>query len=297
MGIRRPAALGGCRCLALLAGGVSLARVTCIAGARGRRHRLRRPSPLRANSAADRSRGFLAGIGDAAGAGIPAAWKRLDDDVVRAAVLDARRLRRDSYRARRLRAQRDAWWLLLSFAIVFGAYGKYSIGLLAAAASPIGLLVTPRTARVLRTPWPVFAAGIAWCCWLPNLLWQATHGWPIVEVLRGDAAHRPAFQSGFALEFTDFARNAAAFGLEQILYANLVAAPVWLAGIVAPFRVTALRDLRFRFDRVLRRLRNGGCARRQRLLYHRHLRVAPGRRRRRRRTRGEVAADCARCRC
>jgi 4-amino-4-deoxy-L-arabinose transferase-like glycosyltransferase len=153
--------------------------------------------------------------------------------VVYAAI---RIVRGDSASARR-------WWLLLSFAIVFGAYGKYSIGLLAGGLA-VGLMVTPER-RVLRSPWPVFAAGIALVLLAPNLLWQAIHGWPIVEVLRGDAGHRPAFQSGIALEFTDFARNAAAFGLEQILYANLVAAPVWLAGIVAPFRVTALRDLRF----------------------------------------------------
>src|SRR5581483_5763601 len=75
--------------------------------------------------------------------------------------------------------------------------------------------------------------------------WQAAHGWPFVEVLRGDAAHRPAFQSGAALEFTDLARNTVAFALEQVVYTNVFAVPMWIAGILAPFRAGALRDVRF----------------------------------------------------
>ncbi len=140
-------------------------------------------------------------------------------------------------------ASAPRWWMLLSIAIAFGAYGKYSIGLLVAGLA-VGLLVTPQRGA-MRTAWSFYAAVMTLLLLAPNLQWQGAHGWPIVEVLRGDAGHRPALQTGIALEFTDFARNAAAFAAEQILYANLLAAPVWLAGIVAPFRVPALRDLRF----------------------------------------------------
>src|SRR5262249_4918462 len=31
---------------------------------------------------------------------------------------------------------------------------------------------------VLRTPWPWLGAGIAAVLWAPNVVWQATHGWP-----------------------------------------------------------------------------------------------------------------------
>ncbi len=134
-------------------------------------------------------------------------------------------------------------WLLLAAALVFGAYGKYSIGLLAAGLT-VGILVTPQR-RVLASPRPFAVAAVVLLLLLPNVVWQASHGWPFVEVLRGDAAHRPAFQSGAALEFTDFARNAAAFMLEQAIYTNVLAVPIWIAGIVAPFRTNALRDLRF----------------------------------------------------
>ncbi len=89
------------------------------------------------------------------------------------------------------------------------------------------------------------AVALASLMLLPNLLWQAMHGWPFIEVIRGDAAHRPAFANGFALEYHDLASNAKAFALEQILYTNPLATPVWLAGAIAPFRIRSLRDMRF----------------------------------------------------
>ncbi|MEO6836402.1 MAG: glycosyltransferase family 39 protein [Candidatus Tumulicola sp.] len=136
-----------------------------------------------------------------------------------------------------------AWWPALGATVAFGAYGKYSIGLLAAALA-IGLLATPQR-RTLRTPWCFFAFGLTLVLLAPNITWQATHGWPIFEVLHGDALHRPAFQSGLALESVSFFNNAVAFFLEQLLYTNVLAVPVWLTGVIAPFRVASLRDLRF----------------------------------------------------
>jgi hypothetical protein len=135
------------------------------------------------------------------------------------------------------------WWVLLAITVAFGAYAKYSIALLCVALTA-GLLATPHR-RVLRSAWPLIATGVALALLAPNIIWQTLHGWPIVEVLRGDLAHRPGFQSGVALEFTDVARNAGAFAFEQILYTNAFAAPVWLAALVAPFTIPSLRDLRF----------------------------------------------------
>ncbi|HYL28213.1 MAG TPA: hypothetical protein VEW74_10305, partial [Candidatus Nitrosotalea sp.] len=56
---------------------------------------------------------------------------------------------------------------------------------------------------------------------------------------------RPAFANGLALEFRDLAVNAKAFALEQLLYTNPFAVPIWLAGALAPFYLERLRDLRF----------------------------------------------------
>jgi 4-amino-4-deoxy-L-arabinose transferase-like glycosyltransferase len=39
-------------------------------------------------------------------------------------------------------------------------------------------LVLARRWEVVRSPWAWAAAGIAFLMWLPNLVWQATNGWP-----------------------------------------------------------------------------------------------------------------------
>lgn len=134
-------------------------------------------------------------------------------------------------------------WATLAIALAFGAYGKYSIALPAIGLA-IGLLATPQR-RALRDRWGAYALLLTLVLLAPNLAWQAAHGAPIFQVLHGDAVHRPAFATGIALESVDLARNALAFSLEQLLYTNVFAVPLWLAGIAAPFRLASLRDLRF----------------------------------------------------
>jgi Dolichyl-phosphate-mannose-protein mannosyltransferase len=140
-------------------------------------------------------------------------------------------------------AENGRLWLALGITIALGAYVKYSIVLLLAGITA-GLVAT-RQRNLLRSPSPYCAIGLALVLLLPNLVWQWSHGWPIVGVLLGDAAHRPSFQNGIALESHDLAANALRFVLEQIVYTNPLALPIWLAGLVAPFRSPYLRDLRF----------------------------------------------------
>jgi len=135
------------------------------------------------------------------------------------------------------------WWVVLALSVAFGAYGKYSIALLVVAIA-IGMLST-RERSTLWTLWLPRAILLALVLLLPNLWWQGSHGWPIFEVLQGDAAHRPSFQSGLALEYRNLATNALAFSIEQLIYTAPLAVPVWLAGVIAPFRMTVLRDVRF----------------------------------------------------
>ena len=138
---------------------------------------------------------------------------------------------------------RPRLWLALAVAIALGAYAKYSIVLLVVALIA-GLLLTNER-RVLRTPYLMCVAAFVVLVLAPNLGWQAAHGWPFLAVIQGDATHRPSFANGLTLEYQSLTNNAAAFALEQLLYTNPLAAPVWLAGIIAPFRIAALRDLRF----------------------------------------------------
>ncbi len=141
------------------------------------------------------------------------------------------------------RAEAPLWWSALGLTVALGMYAKYSM-LLPVAGIAVGLLATPQR-RVLLSPYALYAAGLALVLLLPNFAWQAAHGWPILEVLRGDVAHRQAFQNGMLLESYDLAANARAFALEQLLYTNPLAVPIWLAGVIAPFRIAGLRDLRF----------------------------------------------------
>ncbi len=140
-------------------------------------------------------------------------------------------------------AARPLLWLVLAVTVALGAYAKYSIGLLVAGLIAGFLLTKERD--TLRTPYVLCAAGLTLLLLAPNLAWQAAHGWPFFEVVRGDAAHRPAFANGLTLEYRNLTNNATAFMLEQLLYTNPLAVPVWLSGAIAPFRLAALRNLRF----------------------------------------------------
>ena len=134
-------------------------------------------------------------------------------------------------------------WIALAFAASFGLYGKYSMALLLVAVL-VGLLAT-REGKSLATPRAMIAALLIALLVLPNLWWQGAHGWPFVEVLRGDWLHRHAFNNGWLLESQNLWGNTEAFVIEQLVYSNPFAAPVWISGLVAPFVWPRLHKLRF----------------------------------------------------
>lgn len=144
---------------------------------------------------------------------------------------------------RLVRTNDGRYWLWAGAAFAFGMYGKYSMLLLVTALF-IGLLCT-RERRSLATP--RFAAGalLGVALIAPNLAWQASHGWPFVQVVAGDFAHRHAFNTGLQLEYQNFTQNAAAFILEQVLYTNPLSVPLWLGGLAAFAFSPRMRDLRF----------------------------------------------------
>jgi hypothetical protein len=116
--------------------------------------------------------------------------------------------------------------------------------LLLAFALVTGLLLT-RERRVLWTPWLPVALGISALLLAPNLIWQGTHGWPFLEVVQGDFAHRHAFQTGLQLEYKNVAQNGLAFITEQLVYTNPLSVPIWLIGLGMLAFTTRYRDLRF----------------------------------------------------
>jgi hypothetical protein len=73
-------------------------------------------------------------------------------------------------------------WLGVGIALGVAGNAKYSV-LFFAFAIFAGLLLT-RERRIVLTPWFPAAAALAALMLLPNFLWQAVHGFPMLELLR-----------------------------------------------------------------------------------------------------------------
>ena len=95
----------------------------------------------------------------------------------------------------------------------------------------IGLLATDAR-RIIATRETALGALIALALVLPNVVWQATHGWTIVELLTNGAHGKNVVLGPLA-----FIGN-------QIFVMNPLFAPIWIAGIIGPYTVRALRAAR-----------------------------------------------------
>ncbi len=91
-------------------------------------------------------------------------------------------------------------------------------------------LAGPRTAFRSRDFW--LGALIFTALALPNVIWQAVHGFPFLELVRND-------NSG------NFTGTPIVFTMEQIFAVNMVLAPLWVVAIVAPFVSKRLATFRF----------------------------------------------------
>jgi hypothetical protein len=92
------------------------------------------------------------------------------------------------------------------------------------------VLAGPRSIFGSRDLW--IGALIAALIALPNVIWQAAHGFPFLELVRND---NPGNFTGTPVRFT----------LEQIFSVNFLLAPLWVTGIVAPFFSKRLAQFRF----------------------------------------------------
>jgi Dolichyl-phosphate-mannose-protein mannosyltransferase len=129
----------------------------------------------------------------------------------------------------RLLASEDPrWWLAIGGWVGIASEAKWNIGFLAAALG-VGFAATDAR-RLLRSRYLLFGGVIAAALAAPDLVWQAMHGWPNLDVFRalqGSAGH-----------------NRAVFWLGQILYAGPVLTPVWVAGAIWSLRSPAARRFR-----------------------------------------------------
>ena len=80
----------------------------------------------------------------------------------------------------------DRQWLLVGLVVGLGLENKHLVLLLLAALA-CGCLLA-RRAGLARSPWLWGGAALALVLWVPNLLWQARHGWPQLELARAIGA-------------------------------------------------------------------------------------------------------------
>ncbi len=122
------------------------------------------------------------------------------------------------------------WWLPFGLLAGIGLLNKHTTVLLGMAIA-IGILLVPAR-KHLATRWPWLGLVIAVLILTPNLWWQHAHGWPSLEFYRN----------------ADLYKNLPTPPLEvliqQILFYNPAAFPVWLAGLL--FFLTSRRGRPYR---------------------------------------------------
>jgi Dolichyl-phosphate-mannose-protein mannosyltransferase len=122
---------------------------------------------------------------------------------------------------------RPRWWLGAGVAAGAGLEDNNLMVMLLAGLA-LGILVSEHR-PVLRTRWPWLGAGIAAVIWAPNVIWQATHGWP--QLAMATALHQ---QNSTPADYVG--------GLPaQLIYPGLLLAPLVIAGFIRLWRTPRLR--------------------------------------------------------
>ena len=139
--------------------------------------------------------------------------------------------------ARLLRTGDGRLWLAFGVVAGIGLLNKSLVALLAIALG-VGLVVGGR-GRMLRSGWLWAGAALAAAIAAPNIVWQAAHGWPQLEMAR-------------VLSARDGGVLGALLQLPLLVVAlNLFLAPLWIAGAVRLFRDDTFRPLAWTWVAVL----------------------------------------------
>jgi len=124
---------------------------------------------------------------------------------------------------------RPRWWLGAGVAAGLGLQDDNIVFLLLVALA-IGIFCSAQR-PVLGTWWPWLGSAITLVIWAPNLIWQATHGWP--QLAMSAALHRENDSAG-----------AYVAGIpEQLLIAGILVSPLLVAGFIRLWQTAELRFL------------------------------------------------------
>jgi 4-amino-4-deoxy-L-arabinose transferase-like glycosyltransferase len=110
-----------------------------------------------------------------------------------------------------------------------GVEAKPQVGLVAVVMLAALLVLGPR--EPLRSRWAAAGAACAVAIAAPYVVWQQQHGWPQLTV----AGNIAGSQEGGRVGFFPF----------QLVMVSPLLVPVWVAGLLAPFRRVGWRGLRF----------------------------------------------------
>jgi len=117
-----------------------------------------------------------------------------------------------------IRTGNSRLWIAFGALVGVGLENKHSTIFFGFAVA-VAVLATPLR-RELCKPWIYLGAGVALLLFLPNLIWQAQHGFPTLEDLRNVRA-----------EGKNVVLDPGAFLVQQILMMHPVLFPVWLSGL------------------------------------------------------------------
>ncbi len=110
-----------------------------------------------------------------------------------------------------------------------GVEAKPQVGLVAAVMVAALTLIGPRS--LLRSWWAAGGAVAAVVLAAPYLIWQQQHGWPQLTVAGNIAGSQEGGRAGF-------------FPFQLVMVSPFLV-PVWVAGLLAPFRCRRWHQLRF----------------------------------------------------
>src|SRR6266704_2435370 len=127
-----------------------------------------------------------------------------------------------------LASQDRRWWVAIGGCAGLASEAKWNIGFLLAALAAGFLLTDAR--RLLRSRYLLIGGLIAAALAAPDVIWQAAHGWPDLDVFR-------------VLQ-TEAGHNRLVYWPGQILYIGPVLTPVWVGGAVWSLRSAAARPFR-----------------------------------------------------
>ena len=124
------------------------------------------------------------------------------------------------------------YWLAIGAVWGVGLENKYSM-LFPVAALLFALVLTPER-RLLRNGW--FAAGVALAAllFMPNIIWQAWHGFPFLE-----------FEHNARLDGSRLVRSPLSFITDQCVIMNPLLAPLWIGGLMWLLLAPGARTYRF----------------------------------------------------